>query len=113
MFSKKTRRAPDQCLAKNLGGTAADNVLSSWTQVRRCHRCGTVHQQLGDRVFKCEDCGAHFAPYFYAEYTPDSLATSERESLVLSTPKNYRPVVGISWWWSDSSPSGESIMPRA
>src|SRR4051812_44833301 len=103
MFSKK---APKTRITKVKGALRTSAIDSSvtklddWAQVRRCHRCGATHEQLGARVLKC-DCGAHFAPYLYSELTPDALAIGTPESLVLSSAKNFRPLIGITWWWHD------------
>ncbi len=117
MFSKK---APKTRITKVLGPLRTSAIDSSvtnlerWSQVRRCHRCGSTHEQQGERVLKCGDCGAHFAPFFYSELTPDALAVGTPESLVISSAKDYRPLVGFTWWWNDSVfESGESVMPRA
>jgi hypothetical protein len=94
--------------------------IEAWSQFRRCHRCGSTQESHGDRVLSCAGCKAHFAPYFFADLTPEALADarfvlkSKPASLVLSDAKRYRPIVGITWWWNDApSPSGESVMPRA
>lgn len=91
-------------------------MLAKWSQIRRCHRCGETHEENGTRVIGCKACGAHFAPYFYSELTPEALAQPivKAESLVLKSAKKFRPVIGVTWWWNDSdSLSGESTMPKA
>lgn len=93
-----------------------------WEHVRRCHRCDHVHELRGERVESCGACGAHFAPFFFAEVTPDVLSATEStqkpkpESLVLSKATAYRPLVGFTWWWSSDAMGdepGEKWMPRA
>lgn len=123
MFSKKSRTAkrPAQKVIASLRLTGVDSSITSligWSQIRRCHRCGETHAESGERVPKCGSCGANFAPYFFAELTPDSLSQVALEfkpqSMVLSEVKHYRPVIGITWWWNESEQnSGETIMPRA
>ncbi|CAN5684504.1 hypothetical protein BH10BDE1_BH10BDE1_00540 [soil metagenome] len=112
---KKNRLRKPTCLAVH-----ADLAVDTWTQIRRCHRCLLAVEANGERVLACPGCRAHFAPYFFADLTPEALAEarfvfkSKPASLVLSTAKRYRPIVGISWWWNDAnSPSGEPVMPRA
>ncbi len=88
-----------------------------WSQLRRCHRCFSFNESLGDRVFKCGACKAHFAPYFFAEFKPEALS-SRAQSLVLTSAKRYRPVVGLTWWWTESdtssdNSSGERFIARA
>jgi hypothetical protein len=129
MFSRKSDKKPGR--KQGLGSrftvkpeflgplrtSAVDTSITSleeWSQVRRCHKCGGFHEQHAGRVLKCSDCGAHFAPFFYSELTPDALAVGCPESLVISSAKNYRPLVGLTWWWTDlSTDAGESVMPRA
>jgi hypothetical protein len=123
MFSRKAPKTRSQ---KSLGKVpavgslrtsavdASVTNLDQWSEARRCHHCGSTHEELGGRVLKCGECGAHFAPFFFSELTPDALLGGASESLAISSAKNYRPLVGFTWWWHDSSlESGESVMPRA
>lgn len=94
--------------------------LDDWIQVRRCHRCGGMHEVRGERVDRCDDCGARFAPFFFAELTPEVLMDAadvpsvKPRSLALKDARNYRAIVGVTWWWCESnSAAGETQMPRA
>ncbi len=94
--------------------------LDDWVQIRRCHRCGVTHEERGQRVDQCADCGARFAPFFFAELTPDVLSDGvifpqpKPRSLALKDSRNYRAVVGVTWWWCETNErAGETRMPRA
>lgn len=87
-----------------------------WSHVRRCHKCGHVTESTGERVLSCDSCATHFAPFFFAELTPEAIVeavktqsrdmsianTASPTSLAFSTARNYRAVVGLTWWWSDA-----------
>lgn len=107
-----------RALARDLKIPQARDLVS-WSHVRRCHRCDGVCEQAGERVDRCPACGARFAPFFFSDLTPQILMEIGKgrfklsESLISDRP-SYRPLVGFSWWWSEtSSPSGEKLMPRA
>lgn len=81
-----------------------------WSQIRRCHRCGEVHEAKSERVLACTLCGARFAPFYFADTTPRALL---RRPLPQSL-RQYRPLVGIAEWWSDTQTSTErNFVPRA
>lgn len=88
--------------------------VGQWSQIRRCHRCGEVHEAKSERVQSCFQCGARFAPFYFADTTPPvllrrPLATSLKQSLI-----QYRPLIGIAEWWSDTQMSNErNFVPRA
>lgn len=93
-----------------------ETTETNWSQARRCHRCGHFHIEAGGRVTTCASCGAHFAPFFFAEYTPETLERGGRPaSLSLKNARRYRPVLGITWWWNsaDGVSAEFSRMPRA
>lgn len=87
-----------------------------WSHVRRCHKCGHVTESTGERVLSCDACATHFAPFFFAELTPEAIVqavktqgqdmsianTASPTSLAFSTARNYRAVVGLTWWWSEA-----------
>ncbi len=81
-----------------------------WSQIRRCHRCGEVHEAISERVQSCPQCGARFAPFYFADTTPKVLL---RRPLPVGL-REYRPLVGIAEWWSDTLHSSEQkFAPRA
>lgn len=69
-------------------------------QVRRCHRCGATLESEGGRVTSCGECGAKFAPFYFADTTPQELL---RKPLPEGL-KTYRPLIGFAEWWSDTAP---------
>lgn len=103
---------------------SAQPSQSVWSHVRRCHKCGHITEATGERVLSCASCATHFAPFFFAELTPEAIVAeglkdhnSKKDhtaddttlvnraaptSLALSTARNYRAVVGLTWWWSDA-----------
>lgn len=92
-------------------GSGSDSrSAGQWSQIRRCHRCGEVHEAKSERVQACSQCGARFAPFYFADTTPRALL---RRPLPASL-KQYRPLVGIAEWWSDTQSSNErNFVPRA
>lgn len=123
MFKKKPRKPFEIAHGRNLAetlGIAPAEELVAWSQVRRCHRCDQTLIGVSTRVAKCDRCGARFAPFFFAELTPRILSESKVSvhfkvaTLVATSPRHYRPLVGLTWWWRDGDgPAGETIMVRA
>lgn len=92
------------------GSNGDSHSLAQWSQIRRCHRCGEVHESQAERVQACSHCGARFAPFYFADTTPRSLL---KRPLPASL-RQYRPLVGIAEWWSDTlNPNEQKFVPSA
>ncbi len=118
MFRKKISKITSAMSenALNMESVAGAEVFAGWSQARRCHRCGKSHFEEGSRVTSCDSCGARFAPFFFAEHTPESLERRGRPaSLALKDSRGYRPVLGITWWWNENEGLASEFarMPRA
>ena len=118
--SEAVSRTEGRAMLKKKSSEESSQIQTDWIQVRRCHRCGKTHEGQGERVEKCEACGAHFAPYFFADLTPSVLSDPEifpvpkPYSLAIQDARNYRAIIGVTWWWSDAAYlAGETRMPRA
>lgn len=79
-------------------------VSRDWIQVRRCHRCGETLEARGERVAACAACGAKFAPFYFADTTPQALLRRPFPKEL----KTYRPLVGFTEWWSETAPESSS-----
>lgn len=116
MIRKKAGGSRQEIKADAFSTVSEAESLEGWSQVRRCHRCGHFHMEASGRVEACASCGARFAPFFFAEHTPESLERRGRPaSLALKDARQYRPVFGVTWWWneSDGLASEFARMPRA
>lgn len=80
--------------------------LSPWSQLRRCHRCNHVNETRGQRVANCSQCSAKFAPFYFADTTPDALRT-RRASARKPSNLQYQPLMGIAAWWNEQQEPGQ------
>lgn len=96
-------------------GSGSDkHSAGQWSQIRRCHRCGEVHEAKGERVQACVQCGARFAPFYFADTTPSVLLRRQLPPSLKKSLKQYRPLLGIAEWWSDTQTSSEqNFVPHA
>lgn len=86
----------------------AGSIRSPWWQIRRCHRCGHTCETRGARVRHCPQCSAQFAPFYFADTTPEGLlpkrakpTPSLARQIARGNVRQYRPLVGIAEWWSE------------
>jgi hypothetical protein len=101
-------------LMRRSGSGSDERSDGHWSQIRRCHRCGEVHEANGERVLACSQCGARFAPFYFADTTPRVLLRRPLPRSLKQSLRRYRPLVGIAEWWSDTQTSSEqNFTPRA
>lgn len=78
------------------------NYAGKVFHIRRCHVCDTVNEGQNKFLLKCQDCGKHFAPFFYYDEGHQiQIRDDGAHTSVWSLIEGYHPLWGISTYWEE------------